>query len=101
MGMLTGAMQRYTNAKTVGLCHSVQSCAGTILKSLDLPTDNIKHKIAGINHMAWLLEISLNGEDLYPEIRKRASEKTDKHRDIVRHEIMKQFGYYFTESSEQ
>ena len=29
MAMLTGAMQRYTNVKTVGLCHSVQVCAPT------------------------------------------------------------------------
>lgn len=100
MSILTGGMQRYTGVKTVGLCHSVQTCADTILKSLDMPTDNIKHKIAGINHMAWLLEISRNGEDLYPEIKKRALEKNDKHDDMVRHEILKQFGYYVTESSE-
>ncbi len=87
--------------KLSGLCHSVQVCAPGLLKSLDMPTDNIQWKIAGINHMAWLLEITRNGEDLYPEIKKRAAEKQQsKHDDMVRFELMKQFGYYITESSE-
>ncbi len=38
--------------------------------------------------------------DLYPEIKKRAETKTEKHDDMVRFEIMKRFGYYVTESSE-
>ena len=101
MATLTGFMQRYTNIKTVGLCHSVQVCASDLLKDLDMPTDNVQWKIAGINHLAWLLEITRNGEDLYPEIKKRALEKQKtKHHDMVRYELMNRFGYYVTESSE-
>ncbi|WP_062109309.1 alpha-glucosidase/alpha-galactosidase [Bacillus niameyensis] len=101
MAALTGAMIRYGGIKTVGLCHSVQVCAPHLLRSLDMPTDNIQWKIAGINHMAWLLEITRDGEDLYPEIKRRAEEKQKtKHHDMVRYELMKRFGYYVTESSE-
>ena len=49
--------------------------------------------------MAWLLEVTRDGEDLYPEIKRRAFARTEKHHDMVRYEIMKQFGYYVTESS--
>lgn len=101
MAVLTGVMNRFTNIKTVGLCHSVQVCAPDLLESLDMPTDNIQWKIAGINHMAWLLEITRNGEDLYPEIKKRAKEKQKTiHDDMVRFELLDKFGYYITESSE-
>lgn len=101
MATLTGYMQRYTNIKTVGLCHSVQVCANDLLKDLDMPTDNVQWKIAGINHLAWLLEITRNGEDLYPEIKRRAQEKQKtKHHDMIRYELMNRFGYYVTESSE-
>ncbi|MCJ8009371.1 alpha-glucosidase/alpha-galactosidase [Lederbergia wuyishanensis] len=101
MAVLTGTMIRYGGIKTVGLCHSVQVCADHLLKSLDMPTDNLHWKIAGINHMAWLLEIERNGEDLYPEIKRRAEEKQKtKHDDMVRFELMRKFGYYVTESSE-
>ena len=101
MAALTGTMLRYTNIKTVGLCHSVQGCAHGLLESLDMPTDNIQWKIAGINHVAWLLEITRDGRDLYPEIKRRAAEKQKtKHDDMVRFELMLKFGYYVTESSE-
>lgn len=57
MAMLSGFMERYTNVKTVGLCHSVQVCSSKLLERLGIPSDGIVDKIAGINHMAWLLEI--------------------------------------------
>lgn len=101
MAVLTGTMLGYGGIKTVGLCHSVQVCTDDLLKSLDMPNDNVQSKIAGINHMAWLLEVNRNGEDLYPEIKRRAKEKQNTtHDDMVRFELMQRFGYYITESSE-
>jgi len=100
MSILTGAMLKGTGIKTVGLCHSVQVCANHLLKGLEMETDNIKWKIAGINHMAWLLEITRYGKDLYPEIKQKALQRETPHYDMVRYEIMKRFGYYVTESSE-
>ncbi len=102
MASLTGVMLKGTGIKTVGLCHSVQVCADHLLRDLDMPRDRVQWEIAGINHMAWLLNITREGKDLYPEIKKRASQKNsnEKHHDMVRYELMKQFGYYITESSE-
>lgn len=105
MAMLSGYMQRYTGVKTVGLCHSVQVCSEHLLKSLNMEDklEGRRELIAGINHMAWLLEIcDKDGNDLYPEIRKRALEKnaSEKHTDMVRFEYIRRLGYYCTESSE-
>ncbi len=101
MDMLTGAMLRMTPIKTVGLCHSVQVCCSGLLEGLGIPYDDqVQWKIAGINHQAWLLEVTRDGKDLYPEIKRKAAERTEKHTDMVRYEIMKRFGYYVTESSE-
>jgi alpha-galactosidase len=105
MAMLTGYMLRYTPVKTVGLCHSVQVCSKELLEGLNMQDklENRKELIAGINHMAWLLKIEDKyGNDLYPEIRKRAAKKNaeEKHKDMVRFEYIKDFGYYCTESSE-
>ena len=73
MAMMTGAMLRLTNVKTVGLCHSVQVCAPKLLNELCMGFDDrVQYKIAGINHQAWLLECTRDGEDLYPEIKRRA-----------------------------
>ena len=103
MAMLTGAMQRYTGIKTIGLCHSVQVCAKSLMESVGMPyvAEDVRTRIAGINHMAWLLSITdKDGNDLYPEIKRRAAGLTEKHGNMVRLEIMKRFGYYVTESSE-
>ena len=105
MAILSGYMQRFTNVKTVGLCHSVQVCAPHLLRGLGMDIDptTVKTKIAGINHMAWLLEIyDKDGNDLYPEIKRRAKEKNanEKHWDMVRYDYIEKLGYYCTESSE-
>lgn len=125
MAMLTMAMLKASSIKTIGICHSVQTCVPILLYRLGLPMDNLKYKIAGINHMAFLLEITRNGEDYYPLIKEHAVNgpiykpytkemledypqllfpeyefTPKKHDDLVRFEIMKRFGYYVTESSE-
>ena len=98
---LTNVLNTYGGVKTVGLCHSVQSCMPDLFKHLELDSTGVQTKIAGINHMAWLLEVTKDGVDLYPEIKRRAKEKqNEKHGDMVRFELMNRFGYYITESSE-
>jgi len=74
MSMLTGALFR-EGVKAVGLCHSVQVCAETLLREVNMleSVKKLQWKTAGINHQGWLLEITDNGRDLYPEIKKRAS----------------------------
>ncbi|NLK03117.1 MAG: alpha-glucosidase/alpha-galactosidase [Clostridiales bacterium] len=105
MSILTGYIQKYTKIKTIGLCHSVQICSSDLLKGLGME-DKLEGRselIAGINHMAWLLEIrDKDGNDLYPEIKRRAllKNQNEKHHDMVRYEYIKHLGYYCTESSE-
>lgn len=109
MAMLSGFLQRYTDVKTVGLCHSVQVCTRSLLKTLEM-TDEVTgpftEKIAGINHMAWLLELrDAAGNDLYPEIRRRAAAVLENpteaaKNNLVRLDYIRRFGYYCTESSE-
>ena len=75
MAMLSGYLQRYTNVNTIGLCHSVQVCIPQLFKALDMEdlVPETKWDIAGINHQAWLLRVEDGkGNDLYPEIKKRA-----------------------------
>jgi alpha-galactosidase len=110
LAMITGAMLRGSEIRTVGLCHSVQVCAQGLLRRVGMldEVEVLRWKVAGINHQAWLLEIADGERDLYPEIKRRAAELNQagrrdpqrRHRDMVRLEMMLQFGYYITESSE-
>lgn len=120
--MLALAWNRYSKIRMIGLCHSHQECIPELFTMLDLPQDGLNYRIAGINHQAWLLNIERNGEDYYPIIKKKALEgplvdpydedtrrrlkplkgefSLTNHDNMVRFELMKQFGYYVTESSE-
>lgn len=105
MAMLAGYMQRYTGVKTIGLCHSVQVCRKALFKELNMEDylEGGKELIAGINHMAWLLECKdKDGNDLYPMIKERAKQRIFEEdcKDRVRLDYIDKFGYYCTESSE-
>ena len=105
MAMLTGYISRYTGVNMVGLCHSVQVCSEHLLKKLGMEDklEGRREKIAGINHMAWLLEIrDKDGNDLYPDIKRLAQAKNanEIHTDMVRFDYIDKLGYYCTESSE-
>lgn len=109
MAMLTGYLLTYTKVKAVGLCHSVQSCVPWLLFNAGLSKQKktCAYSICGINHQAWLLDIKdKDGNDLYPTIKERSLKKGRRNAlggvipDVVRHDIMKHFGCYVTESSE-
>lgn len=101
MSILSGYMQRHTKIKTVGLCHSCQVVASAHADDLEMPElKDAAYTLGGINHMCWLLSLhDKNGNDIYPEFKKRMNEKQPKW-DLVRLEMMNRFGYYNTESSE-
>lgn len=111
MSILTGYLIRKGGIKCVGLSNTVQVCVESLLKGLDLwdKYNPVTWKVAGVNNLAWLIEIFKHGKDLYPEIRKAADKKNriarkkdgEKHDDMVRMEILRHFGYYCTASSEK
>lgn len=103
MAINTGFMQRFTKVRTIGLCHSVQNCSSDLFSQLGIEDEVGEELIAGINHMAWLLEVKdKEGRDLYPKIKKLAKEKNEsgKHTNMVRYDYIDKLGYYCTESSE-
>ena len=104
MAILTGYMLRYTKIKTIGLCHSVQVCTEDLFRGFNMDHGMIGSElIAGINHMAWLLEVKdKQGNDLYPIIKEKAKEMNakEKHGNMVRFDYIDKLGYYCTESSE-
>ncbi len=100
--------ERYPQVKQVGLCHSVQNTVEELAHDLDLPKSEIDYRVAGVNHVAFFLDLEHKGQSLYPRLREgyhagalpkppllmpRCANK-------VRYEVMDQLGYFCTESSE-
>ena len=107
MAIISWAVSDYTRIKNVGLCHSVQSTSAQLAKYMGVPYEELSYWVAGINHMAWFLELKWRGEDAYPLLREKFKDPKiysgpDAHwagPDVVRAEIFKAFGYFVTESS--
>ena len=83
----------------VGLCHSIQHTSQQLSEYLDIPYEAIHWRAAGINHLAWFVELSRDGEDLYPLLRQRARLPEVYEQDPVRFEMMLHLGAFPTESS--
>jgi alpha-galactosidase len=100
MSILTLVALVGTSMRTVGLCHSVQSTTRQIARYLDVPYDQMHWRSAGINHNAWITELRLGEEDLYPRLRRIAAENPEVYeRDPIRFEILRYLGAFVTESS--
>lgn len=88
-----------TGANFVGLCHGVQTTLDLISGYVGVPKEEIDFLCAGINHMAWFLDIKKNGKDLYPLFKARFEQPRYYVNEKVRGEAMRQFGYFMTEST--
>lgn len=99
MSILTLAAARSTSLPVVGLCHSVQGTSRLLADFLQVPYEELDWKCAGINHNAWFTKLEHNGEDLYPELRRRAADPEIYEQDPVRFEVMLRLGAFVTESS--
>lgn len=100
MAMNCWAISRTTSIRSVGLCHSVQGTAGQLARDIGVPIEQINYLCAGINHMAFYLRFERDGQDLYPIIRRVASEGRVPDWNRVRYEVLARLGYFVTESSE-
>ncbi len=68
MAIVCWVMFEATDIETVGLCHSVPHTVDAIAEYIDVPSDELEYWVAGINHMAWFLECTWQGEDVYPQL---------------------------------
>ncbi|NOZ21903.1 MAG: alpha-galactosidase [Planctomycetes bacterium] len=99
MSIMTLGAVRVTDQPFVGLCHSVQGTSRQLANILGIPYDEFVYRCGGINHMAWFTELTHKGKDVYPQLRAAMEDKEIYERDPIRFEMMKEFGYFVTESS--
>ncbi|RJS83026.1 alpha-galactosidase [Candidatus Bathyarchaeota archaeon] len=100
MSMMMLATFRSSKMKAVGLCHSVQGTSRRLADYIGVPYEGLKWRCAGINHMSWFTELTYEGEDMYPILKRKAQEDRRLYeKDPVRFEILFHFGYFVSESS--
>ena len=85
--------------KSVGLCHSVLTPARDSF-DIGVEHEDLIYECAGINHIAWMTRLEVEGEDAYPRLFAAMEDPEVYAEDKVRFELMRRFGYFVTESSE-
>jgi len=100
MSIMMLATFRASKMKAVGLCHSVQGTSRNLADYLETPYEDLKWRCGGINHMAWFTELTCQGRDMYPILKRKVRENKELYeKDPVKFEIMLHLGYFVTESS--
>ena len=98
MNMLT--INRTSNIRGVGLCHSVQGTLDQLMRYIGVEPEKATFLCAGINHMAFYLKLEKDGVDLYPRLFEAMDKPEIYDTNRVRFELMRRLGYFVTESSE-
>ncbi len=100
MSMLCHGVREATEVPVIGLCHSVQGAHRELARAIGLDPQECASWTAGINHTAWVLEFTHKGVDVYDRIRQAAFDNEEWYKgNTTRVEMLRQFGYYVTESS--
>ena len=89
------AIDRYTDLKSIGLCHGVSGHLHYLEKVMDLERGALDGKAAGVNHFDWFLDLryKATGEDAYPEFMRKleAYDPTDQ---PLSRKMYEMFGFY-------
>lgn len=99
MAIACWAIADATDVPTLGLCHSVQHTTADLADYIGAPRDSVTGWVAGINHLAWFLRFEQDGVDAYPKLFEAMENPEIYSQDTVRFEILRQFGYFVTEST--
>ncbi|MDX9972161.1 MAG: alpha-galactosidase [FCB group bacterium] len=99
MAMICWSLGKAEGIKFIGLCHGVQTTLDLISRYVNVPKDEIDALVGGINHMGWFLSLKHKGEDLYPLFKANCEKPEYYINEKVRIEVMRQFGYFMTEST--
>ncbi len=77
MTCLTRAVARETSIKVVGLCHEVVIMSWFIAIACGVPAEDLDFAITGVNHLPWITELSVAGDDGFATLRRAIAERPD------------------------
>src|SRR4051812_6588180 len=77
MTCLTRAINKETSIKAVGLCHEVVIMSWIVAIALGVPADETDFAISGVNHLPWITELTVRGEDGFTALRRALAERGD------------------------
>jgi alpha-galactosidase len=69
MSILTRAVNKVTSIKAMGLCHELFGVRGGLMRMFDARVEDFEMRVAGVNHLIWLLALRIRGQDGFAMVR--------------------------------
>jgi len=77
MTCLTRAVARETSVRVVGLCHEVVIMSWYVAIACGVQADDIGFAITGVNHLPWITDLSIQGEDGFELLLRALAERPE------------------------
>ena len=81
-----------SKVKCVGLCHGIEGTRDYLAGLIGVERQRLTLKAAGINHLTWIRDLLIDGEDSYPRLGEALAEKPDAA--PVSRELMETYGLW-------
>ena len=70
LSTLCRCVTRTTGVRVIGLCHEIYGCLRLLRRIFgEADADRLEWRVAGINHLIFVVELRLDGEDAFPRLR--------------------------------
>ena len=93
MAVLCRAMHKFSGMNVYGVCHGVQGGIIHAAEVLDLPPHELQCTWVGTNHYYWFTSLFHDGKDVYPELKRRISERPAPEDKILSTRLSGIYGY--------
>jgi alpha-galactosidase len=94
-GALCLAIEKYTKIRTFGLCHGTPDTVKTLARKVfGVDPGSLAYRAAGINHLTWITDLTIDGEDAYPRLDKKLRESGFALEEPISYELYKRYGLY-------
>jgi alpha-galactosidase len=61
--VLTRVVTMTTRVKAMGLCHELFGVRGGLMRWFDASVEDFEMRVAGVNHLIWILDMTIGGKD--------------------------------------
>lgn len=69
MTVLTRIVGMVSRIRVVGLCHELMGVRGALMRLFGGTVDDYEVRVAGVNHLIWLLDLKIRGRDGFSQLR--------------------------------
>lgn len=83
MAMICRALRKASNIPVVGLCHGVTNTEGYLASFLGLDKKLVSSTAIGLNHLTFMTDFRVNGEDAIPMLRQQLAQIREKGLDYI------------------